>query len=80
MIHVSDMKRGLILDIDDAPWQVIDCAFQTPSARGASTLLPDPLAASPDGSCPRVSIRPFLHNEAVHRRCKRTGRWDRLCR
>jgi elongation factor P len=38
MISVSDIKRGILLDIDDAPWQVIDCAFQTPSARGASTL------------------------------------------
>jgi elongation factor P len=38
MINVSDMKRGMLLDIDDAPWQVIDCTFQTPSARGASTL------------------------------------------
>ena len=38
MINVSDMKRGMLLDIDGAPWQVIVCAFQTPSARGASTL------------------------------------------
>ncbi len=38
MINVSDMKRGVLLDLDGAPWQVIDCAFQTPSARGASTL------------------------------------------
>ena len=38
MINVSDMKRGILLDMDGAPWQVIDCAFQTPSARGASTL------------------------------------------
>ena len=27
-----------LLDLDGAPWQIIDCAFQTPSARGASTL------------------------------------------
>jgi elongation factor P len=32
------MKRGVLLDLDGAPWQVIECAFQTPSARGASTL------------------------------------------
>ncbi len=38
MINVSDMKRGMLLDIDNAPWQVIDCTFQTPSARGASTI------------------------------------------
>jgi elongation factor P len=38
MINSSEMKRGMILDIDGAPWQIIDCSFQTPSARGASTL------------------------------------------
>jgi elongation factor P len=38
MINVSDLKRGVLLDLEGAPWQVIDCAFQSPSARGASTL------------------------------------------
>lgn len=38
MINASDMKRGVLLDLDGAPWQIIDCAFQTPSARGASTI------------------------------------------
>ncbi|HUT76487.1 MAG TPA: elongation factor P, partial [Polyangia bacterium] len=38
MISSSDMKRGVLLEIDGDPWQVIDCSFQTPSARGASTL------------------------------------------
>jgi elongation factor P len=38
MINASDMKRGVLLDLDGAPWQVVDCSFQTPSARGASTL------------------------------------------
>ena len=38
MINSSDMKRGILLDLDGAPWQILDCAFQTPSARGASTL------------------------------------------
>ncbi|MCP4606791.1 MAG: elongation factor P [Proteobacteria bacterium] len=38
MINSSDMKRGVLLDLDGAPWQIIDCSFQTPSARGASTL------------------------------------------
>lgn len=39
MIDSSDMKRGLLLDLDGAPWQVVDVTFQTPSARGASTLV-----------------------------------------
>ncbi|MCP4674967.1 MAG: elongation factor P [Deltaproteobacteria bacterium] len=38
MINSSDMKRGVLLDLDGAPWQIIDCAFQSPSARGASTI------------------------------------------
>lgn len=38
MINSSDMKRGVLLDLEGAPWQIIDCAFQTPSARGASTI------------------------------------------
>ncbi len=38
MINASDMKRGVLLDLDGAPWQILDCAFQTPSARGASTI------------------------------------------
>ena len=38
MINSSDMKRGVLLDLDGAPWQIVDCTFQSPSARGASTL------------------------------------------
>lgn len=38
MINSSDLKRGVLLDIDQAPWIVVDCSFQSPSARGASTL------------------------------------------
>jgi elongation factor P len=38
MINSSDLKRGVLLDIDQSPWQVVDCSFQSPSARGASTL------------------------------------------
>lgn len=38
MLSPSDLKRGLLLDFDDAPWVVLDVATQTPSARGASTI------------------------------------------
>src|SRR5512136_47087 len=38
MVNSSDLKRGMLLEIDGAPWVILDCAFQTPSARGASTL------------------------------------------
>jgi elongation factor P len=39
VINASDLKRGAIIEIDDAPWRIIECAFQTPSARGASMLV-----------------------------------------
>jgi elongation factor P len=38
MINSSDMKRGVLLDLEGAPWQILDCSFQSPSARGASTI------------------------------------------
>lgn len=38
MIGPSDIKRGILLDMDGAPWLVVDCQTQTPSARGASTI------------------------------------------
>lgn len=38
MINSSDLKKGIILELDGAPWLILDCNFQTPSARGASTL------------------------------------------
>jgi len=38
MVNSSDLKRGLLLEIDNAPWVIVECSFQTPSARGASTI------------------------------------------
>ncbi|MBN2342555.1 MAG: elongation factor P [Deltaproteobacteria bacterium] len=38
MVNSSNLKRGIILEIDGAPWLVIEVAFQAPSARGASTI------------------------------------------
>ena len=39
MIGATEIKRGEILDLDGAPWEVVDVAVQTPSARGASLLV-----------------------------------------
>ena len=39
VIGATEIKRGDILDIDGAPWQVTDVSVQTPSARGASMLV-----------------------------------------
>ncbi len=39
MISATEIRRGEILDIDGAPWEVTEVAMQTPSARGASFLV-----------------------------------------
>ncbi len=39
MITTSDFKRGLVLQIDGAPCLIIDVTFQSPSARGANTMV-----------------------------------------
>lgn len=39
MIGATEIKRGEILDLDGAPWEVTEVTVQTPSARGASLLV-----------------------------------------
>jgi elongation factor P len=39
MITTSDFKRGLVIQLDGAPCVILDVAFQSPSARGASTMV-----------------------------------------
>jgi len=39
MITASDLRRGSHIEIDGDPYSVLDIHFQTPSARGASTLV-----------------------------------------
>jgi elongation factor P len=39
MPSASDLKRGLRIEIDGDPFTVLDVHFQSPSARGASTLV-----------------------------------------
>jgi elongation factor P len=39
MIGATEIKRGEILDLDGAPWEVTEVTIQTPSARGASMLV-----------------------------------------
>jgi len=36
---VNDLKRGEIFQVDDAPFEVLDLALQTPSARGANMFV-----------------------------------------
>lgn len=39
MINASDLKRGLVIQQDDAPCSVLDVSFQSPTARGGNTLV-----------------------------------------
>jgi len=39
MITTAEFKRGLVIQIDGAPCVIIDVTFQSPSARGANTIV-----------------------------------------
>ncbi len=39
MITTSDLKRGVVIQLDSAPCLVLDVNFQSPSARGGNTLV-----------------------------------------
>jgi elongation factor P len=39
MLTTSDFKKGLIIQLDGAPCVLIDVQFQSPSARGANTMV-----------------------------------------
>jgi elongation factor P len=39
MLNASDFKRGLRIELEGDPYLVLDVRFQSPSARGASTLV-----------------------------------------
>ena len=39
MLTTSDFKKGLRIELDDAPWTVVKTTTQSPSARGAATLV-----------------------------------------
>ena len=38
-VNVTDVKRGDILEMDGDPWLVTELSSQTPSARGAATMV-----------------------------------------
>jgi elongation factor P len=39
MINASDLRRGIIFQLDTAPCIVVDVSFQSPTARGGNTLI-----------------------------------------
>jgi elongation factor P len=38
-VNVTDLKRGDILEMDGDPWLITELSSQTPSARGAATMV-----------------------------------------
>ncbi len=39
MLTTAELKRGLVIQLDNAPCLVIEVSFQSPSARGGNTLV-----------------------------------------
>ena len=39
MLTTSDFKKGVRVELDGAPWTIVSVTTQTPSARGAATLV-----------------------------------------
>jgi elongation factor P len=39
MITTNDFKRGLLVEIDGQPFQILDVSYHTPTARGANTIV-----------------------------------------
>ena len=39
MLTTSDFKKGVRVELDNAPWTIVSVTTQTPSARGAATLV-----------------------------------------
>lgn len=60
MLSTSDFKKGLRVEIDGQPWTVVSTTTQSPSARGASTLVKARLRNVLDGS---ISDRTFKSGE-----------------
>ena len=57
MIEVSDFKKGLCIRFKDAPMQIIDVTFTTPTARGANTIAKTKLRNLLNGQLISESIR-----------------------
>ncbi|MCA9539725.1 MAG: elongation factor P [Myxococcales bacterium] len=60
MISTSDFKKGARIELDGAPWTIVSTNTQTPSARGAATLVKVRLKNVLDG---RISDRTFKAGE-----------------
>ncbi|MEO0649999.1 MAG: elongation factor P [Planctomycetota bacterium] len=57
MIEVSDFKKGICIRFKDAPMQIVDVTFTTPTARGANTIAKTKLRNLLNGQLINESIR-----------------------
>lgn len=57
MIEVSDFKKGVCIRYKDAPMQIVDVTFTTPTARGANTIAKTKLRNLLNGQLISDSIR-----------------------
>jgi len=60
MLSTSDFKKGLRVEVDGQPWTVVSTNTQSPSARGAATLVKCRLRNVLDGG---ISDRTFKSGE-----------------
>lgn len=63
MINTSDLRRGLVFQLDGAPCIVIDVSFQSPTARGGNTLV-------------KTKYRNLLTNQVLTKSLKSGDRLD----
>ena len=62
MLSTSDFKRGLVIEFEGKPWQIMDLSVTTPSARGASTIYKAKMKNLLDGT---VVEKPFRGGDKV---------------
>ena len=63
MINAGDLKRGLVMQLDDAPCIVIDLSQQSPTARGGNTLI-------------KTKYRNLMTGQVLHKTFKSGDRID----
>jgi len=63
MINASDLKRGLVIQMDDAPCIVLDINQQSPTARGGNTLI-------------KTKYRNLMTGQVLHKTFKSGDRID----
>ncbi len=50
MLSTSDFKRGVVIEVDEKPWRIVDVSFNSPSARSSGLIVKTRLKNLVDGS------------------------------